>query len=93
MVLSCPGIAVVIDDKIMKGEVPLDVDDEPEDLIVQIVERIAGQWNLAFYSTDKMPDATMWPSLLRSASFVMLDWRLWPRGAGELEREGIRDQC
>ena len=29
------------------------------------------------------------PGLLEAASFILLDWRLWPAGADELERAGV----
>ena len=37
-----------------------------------------------------MPPERSWPNLLRAASFILLDWRLWPGGAPELEEEGVR---
>ena len=83
------GIAVVIDDKL---DIPRDGDtghDGNVDLITKIVERFEQEWNLPFYKAKEMPEEETWPNLLRAASFVLLDWRLWPSGGGELERLGI----
>ena len=80
------GIAVVIDDKIdavgSGGE-------EEDDLIVEIVRRLEEEWDLPCYKTRRMPPERTWPSLLRAASFVLLDWALWPKGASQLEQAGI----
>ena len=80
------GIAVVIDDKIdavgSGGE-------EEDDLIVEIVRRLEEEWDLPCYKTRRMPPERTWPSLLRAASFVLLDWALWPKSASQLEQEGI----
>ena len=84
------GIAVVIDDAIENAATYEDGKDRNGDPITQIVERIELEWNLPFYKVNKMPPENIWPNLLQAASFILLDWRLWPRGAYELEREGIK---
>ena len=78
------GIAVVIDDKIEDGG------DGTEDRIVKIVEQVEQEWDLPFYKAKEMPPEKTWPNLLQAASFVLLDWELWPRGASELERTGVK---
>ena len=83
------GIAVVIDDKL---DIPGDGDTEHGgnvDLITKIVERFEQEWNLPFYKAKEMPKEETWPNLLRAASFILLDWRLWPSGGRELERSGV----
>lgn len=81
------GIAVVIDDRI-----DVDADDDgdvAEDSIVEIVQRLEQEWNLPCYKASSMPPEETWPGLLQTASFVLLDWKLWPNSASQLEREGI----
>ena len=80
------GIAVVIDDRIDADA--SDGEDE-DDLIIEIVRRLEEEWNLPCYKTRRMSPERMWPSLLRAASFVLLDWALWPKGAHQLEQAGI----
>ena len=60
------------------------------DSIFEIVGQIEQQWNLPFLAASSMPPEEMWPGLLQAASFILLDWRLWPAGAAELERDGIQ---
>ena len=81
------GIAVVIDDRI-----DVDADDDgdvAEDSIVKIVQRLEQEWNLPCYRASSMPPEETWPGLLQTASFVLLDWKLWPNAASQLERAGI----
>lgn len=66
------GIAVVIDDKLEKDK-----------NIRQIIEKIEEEWEIPFYRTDKIPSDSTCNNLLQSASFVLLDWKLWPSGAEE----------
>lgn len=75
------GIAVVIDDKL----------EEEEDKISQIVQEIEEQWGIPFYKTYKIPSGSISDSLLKSASFVLLDWKLWEDGSSELEKDGIQN--
>ncbi len=76
------GIGVVIDDA-------FDRTDGRNDLIFRIVEQIEHEWHLPFYKTGTMPSESTWPGLLQAASFVLLDWELWPTGAAALEQDGI----
>lgn len=77
------GIAVVIDDAYKRE------DKEHDDPIFQIVENIENEWEIPFYTTSRLPTDRLCINLLQSASFVLLDWKLWPSSARELEREGI----
>ena len=84
------GIAVVIDDAIEDGTTDEDGAARNPDPIVQIVKRIGQEWDLPFYKVNEMPPEGTWPNLLQAASFILLDWRLWPRGASQLEQAGIK---
>ena len=83
------GIAVVIDDKIENAATDEDNEGGTGDLIVKIVGRVEQEWNLPFCKAKEMPPEETWPNLLQAASFILLDWKLWPIGAPELERAGI----
>ena len=83
------GIAVVIDDAIENATTDEYGKNGTGDLIVKIVERVEQEWNLPFYKANKMPQKETWPNLLLAASFIMLDWKLWPSGASQLEQAGI----
>ena len=86
------GIALVIDDALHEGETgPVRDGVTGGDLIRQIVEWFEREWQLPFVKSSSLPDAPQWKNLLRAASFVLLDWRLWPRGAEELERRTIEE--
>ena len=85
------GIAVVIDDKIGNADAVANGDGEGDDLIIEIVNRLEREWSLPFYRADRMPSKDMWPSLLQSASFILLDWKLWPSGASHQEQAGIKE--
>ncbi len=78
------GIAVVIDDEFREP------DKKKEDKIFRIVENIEDEWEMPFYKTHEIPPDGYSDSLLRSASFVLLDWKLWRSGSAELERDGIK---
>lgn len=81
------GIAVVIDDALGDGTGSANSSDR----ITQIVKQIEDEWNLPMYKTDSIPPENTWPNLLQAASFILLDWQLWPSRVGsELEKEGIR---
>ena len=77
------GIAVIIDDALENGK-----GDRP-DKIFQIVEEIESEWEIPCYKTDRIPTDNNCKNLLQSASFILLDWKLWPDNAPELERSGI----
>lgn len=85
------GIAVVIDDKISNADAGENDDAGSDDPITEIVSRFEREWNLPFYRTDQMPPKDTWPNLLQSASFILLDWKLWPNGASQLEQAGIEE--
>ena len=58
--------------------------------IFRIVEYIENEWEMPLYRTDEIPPGGYSDSLLRSASFVLLDWKLWRSGSAELEKDGIK---
>ena len=62
-----------------------------EDRIFQIVEEIEREWKIPFYKTHEIPSDSVSDSLLQSASFILLDWKLWKSGAGELEKDSIEE--
>ena len=83
------GIAVVIDDRIDAVGSGGEDENEEDDPIVEIVRRLEEDWNLPCCTRREMPPEGMWPGLLRAASFVLLDWKLWPNGAAELKKDVI----
>ena len=83
------GIAVVIDDKINCAMPDEDGIQGGGDLIFKIVERIEEEWNLPFYKASDIPPEEIWSNLFQSASFILLDWKLWPSNSSELEESGI----
>lgn len=84
------GIAVVIDDALDPFGASQGGKRGRGDLIVEIVERLEREWDIPFFKTPRLPPDSHWPGLLQSASFILLDWKLWPGGASELERHGIK---
>ena len=80
------GIAVVIDDAFKTESI-----ENRNDRIFQIVDEIEKEWELPFYRTFKIPSDRVSCGLLKSASFILLDWKLWPSGGEELEKEGINN--
>ncbi len=91
------GIGVVIDDAYRDdNKEPDDAyeDDnkEPDDPIFEIVKTIEDGFSLPCYKTDRIPaDESTCKNLLSSASFILLDWKLWQSDAKELEKEGIAE--
>ena len=83
------GIAIVIDDKLENASINEKDQDGNGDRIVEIVERIGQEWDLPFFKSSEMPSERMWDNLLQAASFILLDWQLWPTGAPHLEEVGI----
>ena len=77
------GIAVVIDDKIEDDR------NEDPDRILEIVNQLEQGRNLPFYKAIKIPPKDTWPNLLQAASFILLDWKLWPNSSSELEKLNI----
>ena len=84
------GIGVVIDDAFDERRREPDEEGGAAEPIFEIVRQFEQEWNLPFYKTRQVPPENMWPGLLQSASFILLDWRLWPRGADHLEQAGVR---
>ena len=84
------GIGVVIDDKVDSVAGDRDAEKNLVDPIHKIVGQIEAKWELACYTTSEMPAEGKWPGLLRSASFILLDWKMWPTGASQLEDAGIQ---
>ena len=83
------GIAVVIDDQLDPAGARRDADNGGYDPIFEIVERMEREWGLPFYKSDQLPPEDHWPGLLQSASFILLDWKLWPHDASQLEQAGV----
>ena len=80
------GIAVVIDDAFK-----VESTEGHDDRIFQIVEKIEKKWEIPFYKTYEIPSDSVSRGLLQSASFILLDWKLWPSGAQELEKESVNN--
>lgn len=76
------GIAVAIDDAL--GDEPSNGgDDQAKDTIEEIIHWFETEWRLSFVKVPELPKENLWQNLLGAASFVLLDWRLWPaRGYG-----------
>ena len=85
------GIAVVIDDAFEDAAADRNDETGSADPIFRIVRQIEQEWNLPFCTASRMPSDGTWPGLLQAASFVLLDWRLWPAGTSHLERAGIEE--
>lgn len=83
------GIGVVIDDAFENAAANSEDNSGDTDPIFRIVEQIEREWSLPFYTASSMPSDGTWSGLLQAASFILLDWRLWPGGASHLERAGI----
>ena len=77
------GIAVVIDDQLGGGA--------RGDVIDRIVDWFEREWRLPFVKSPVLPKDLQWPNLLRAASFVLLDWRLWGDGGDTLRTSMIED--
>jgi len=80
------GIAVVIDDQLPGATPP---EGEPQDRIASIMKWFETEWDLPFVTMTKIPPEPHWPNLLRSASFVLLDWQLWGDGGDALKQDTI----
>ena len=85
------GIAIVIDDKLENTFMNGKDEDGNGDKIIEIVERIEQEWCLPFFKSNEMPSERIWDNLLQAASFILLDWQLWPTGASHLEKAGIAE--
>ena len=78
------GIGVVIDDALYESN------KKKTDGIFQIMERIEKDWEIPLVITDRIPSHDVCQNLLQSASFILLDWKLWSND-GELKRSGIEE--
>ena len=86
------GIAIAIDDA-LSGEVEKDeTSAEGSDRIGEIVRWFEKEWDLPFVKSTTMPERSVWSNLPDSASFVLLDWKLWAVGAGEAEKQRITSE-
>ena len=83
------GIGVVIDDAFEQTAGGQNDNDASADLIFQIVEQMQQKWDLRCLTMGSLPPEETRPGLLEAASFILLDWRLWPAGGDELEQAGI----
>ena len=83
------GIAVVIDDALTIAPAGGGDADGGEDLVGQIVKWFENEWRLPFIKMTALPEEAFWPNLLRAASFILLDWRLWGAGGDMLRRSTI----
>ena len=81
------GIAVVIDDALDEAHPPSDSSDA--DRIGEIVALFEKKWCTPFYRASQIPPNQVWDSLLESASFVLLDWKLWPASSGDAGTYGV----
>ena len=77
------GIGVVIDDAYGNDH------EDREDPIFEIVKTMEDEWSIPFYKTDSIPTESTCANFLSSASFILLDWKLWPGNAPVLEKDGI----
>lgn len=85
------GIAVVIDDALGEELGEEEDEDGAGDRIGKIVHWFEHEWELPFVKSDALPKQAAWPNLLRAASFVLLDWRLWGRGGDALQQSMLED--
>lgn len=69
------GIGVVIDEKININN---------GDPIRAVINKLEGDWNLPFCRLTEHGQKNTWPQLLKGASFIILDWKLWDDRAGEV---------
>ncbi len=79
------GIAVVIDDALKKEK-----DEGNGDRIFDIIDKIKEQ-DIPLYMESEIPSDKTCDSLLRSASFVLLDWKLWEAVGDTLEKKKIEE--
>ena len=71
------GIAVVIDDAFDENG-----DNKCTDQIFQIVDVLEKKLNIPCYLVKEIPPTGIDDNLLKSASFILLDWTLWSKKAG-----------
>ena len=85
------GIAVVIDDALGEELGEEEQGDRAGDRIGKIVQWFEQEWELPFVKREALPKQAAWPNLLRAASFVLLDWRLWGEGGDALKQSMLED--
>ena len=85
------GIAVVIDDAVTSESAVNGATGLEGDLINRIIGWFEREWGLPFVKSSSLPPAVLWPNLFQAASFVLLDWRLWPLGSTELREQTIQE--
>lgn len=83
------GIAVVIDDELRIGSAGLE--DADTDVIEHIVAWFEREWAVPFVKARALPSDVQWENLLRAASFVLLDWKLWGLGGETVKRHTITE--
>ncbi len=79
------GIAVVIDDAFGENSSA-----KRTDRIIRLVKDIETTWEMPFCKIHEIPSNEICKNLLKSASFILLDWKLWPSGAPDFEEAGIQ---
>lgn len=80
------GIGVVIDDAYKKDNRTED------DKILRLVESIENEWKIPICKYQEIPSEDVCNNLIQSASFILLDWKLWPNNsAAELEKSRIEE--
>ena len=72
------GIAVVIDDAFNENS-----NNKCTDNIFQIVDVLEKKLKIPCYRVKEIPPTGIGDNLLKSASFILLDWTLWPKNAGQ----------
>ena len=85
------GIAVVIDDALPEESGGEEDGNGSGDRIGKIVDWFEQEWELPFVKSNELPKQAAWPNLLRAASFVLLDWRLWGSGGDTLRQSMLED--
>ena len=80
------GIGVAIDDAFEPSNSA-----DNGDKIFELVKYLEKEWNIPFYKNHEIPSDDVCKNFLQSASFILLDWKLWPSNAPNLERDGIEN--
>ena len=83
------GIAVVIDDAFDKNG-----ENEGTDKIFQIVDVLEKKFKIPCYRVKEIPPIGFDDNLLKSASFILLDWNTMVKKTRRgIRRRGIREKC
>ena len=80
------GIGVAIDDAFGPSNLA-----ENDDKIFKLVKGLETEWQIPFYINHEIPSDDVCKNFLQSASFILLDWKLWPSNASNLEKDGIEN--